>query len=200
MGDNGFAFGEHGLIDKRTAYEESMRVPLLARCPELFPGGRVVTDIVAGLDIMPTVLDVSGVKIPDVLDGRSMLPLLTGKRDPQWRKQLLYEYYWERNFPQTPTMHALRTDRYKYIHYYGIWDTDELYDMQEDPLETTNLIFNPERQGTIKDLNQRLFDELERTNGMKIPLYRDSGAQSNKRNANRGRSADFPDEMKVKKP
>jgi N-acetylglucosamine-6-sulfatase len=200
MGDNGFAFGEHGLIDKRTAYEESMRVPLLARCPELFPGGRVVTDMVAGLDIMPTVLDAAAVRTPDGLDGRSMLPLLTGKLDPQWRKQLLYEYYWERNFPQTPTMHALRTDRYKYIHYYGIWDTDELYDMQEDPLETTNLIFNPERQGTIKDLNQRLFDEMERTNGMKIPLYRDSGKQSNKRNANRGRSADFPDEMKVKKP
>ena len=56
MGDNGFAFGEHGLIDKRTAYEESMRVPLLARCPELFRGGRTVKQVVAGLDIMPTVL------------------------------------------------------------------------------------------------------------------------------------------------
>ena len=42
MGDNGFAFGEHGLIDKRTAYEESMRVPMLVRCPELFGGGRTV--------------------------------------------------------------------------------------------------------------------------------------------------------------
>jgi N-acetylglucosamine-6-sulfatase len=200
MGDNGFAFGEHGLIDKRTAYEESMRVPMLARCPEMFSGGRVITDMTAGLDIMPTVLDAAGVRIPEGLDGRSMLPLLTGKGDPQWRKQLLYEYYWERNFPQTPTMHALRTDRYKYIHYYGIWDTDELYDIQEDPLETNNLIFNPERKGTIQDLNQRLFDELEKTNGMKIPLYRDKGNQSNKRNASRGRSADFPDELKVKKP
>ena len=56
MGDNGFAFGEHGLIDKRTAYEESMRVPMLARCPELFSGGRTVNEVVAGIDIMPTVL------------------------------------------------------------------------------------------------------------------------------------------------
>lgn len=200
MGDNGFAFGEHGLIDKRTAYEESMRVPMLARCPELFGGGKVVNEVVAGLDIMPTVLDATGVSIPEGLDGRSMLPLLTGKGDPNWRKELLYEYYWERNFPQTPTMHSLRTDRYKYIHYYGIWDIDELYDLQEDPLETNNLIFNPERKQTIADLNKRLFDLMEANGAMKIPLFRDSGAQSNKRNANKERAADFPDELKVKKP
>jgi N-acetylglucosamine-6-sulfatase len=199
MGDNGFAFGEHGLIDKRTAYEESMRVPLLARCPEMFSRGRVVENMVAGLDIMPTVLDAAGVTAPPGLDGRSMLPLLRGQADPHWRTQLLYEYYWERNFPQTPTMHALRTDRYKYIHYYGIWDMDELYDLQEDPLETTNLIFNPERKGTIQEFNKRLFDEMERTDGMSIPLFRDAGNQNNKRNANKGRAADFPDEFKVKK-
>jgi N-acetylglucosamine-6-sulfatase len=200
MGDNGFAFGEHGLIDKRTAYEESMRVPMLARCPELFKGGETIETVVAGLDIMPTVLDAAGVNTPEGLDGRSMLPLLAGKTDPQWRKELLYEYYWERNFPQTPTMHALRTDRYKYIHYYGIWDLDELYDLQEDPLETNNLILNPERKGTIATLNKKLFDIMETTGGMKIPLYRDSGGQSNKRDATKGRSADFPDELKVKKP
>jgi N-acetylglucosamine-6-sulfatase len=198
MGDNGFAFGEHGLIDKRTAYEESMRVPMLARCPEMFSGGRVVNEMVAGLDIMPTVLDAAGVASPQDLDGRSMLPLVRGESDPQWRKDLLYEYYWERNYPQTPTMHALRTDRYKYIHYYGIWDTDELYDLQEDPLETSNLIFNPERQGTIRDLNKRLFDEMARTGGMSIPLFRDTGGQSNLRNAGKGRAADFPDELKSK--
>jgi len=129
-----------------------------------------------------------------------MLPLLLDQTDPNWRKQLLYEYYWERNFPQTPTMHALRTDQYKYIHYYGIWDTDELYDLQEDPLETTNLIFNPERKDTIRELNNRLFDEMERTQGMSIPLFRDRGNQNNKRNASKGRAADFPDEIKVKKP
>lgn len=127
-----------------------------------------------------------------------MLPLLTGKGDPQWRTDLLYEYYWERNFPQTPTLHALRTDRYKYVHYYGIWDLDELYDLQEDPLETTNLILNPERKATIQQLNKRLFDLMEANGGMEIPLRRDTAAQSNKRNSNKGRAADFPEEFKVK--
>ncbi|MFL6452310.1 MAG: sulfatase [Bryobacteraceae bacterium] len=200
MGDNGFAFGEHGLIDKRTAYEESMRVPMMARCPELFHGGTVVSEMVSGLDIMPTVLETAGVSIPNGIDGRSMLPLLSGKGDPEWRNELLYEYYWERNFPQTPTMHALRTDRYKYIHYYGIWDIDELYDLQEDPLETTNLISNPERQTTMKELNTRLFDLMEANGAMKIPLFRDRGPQFNKRNANKEHAADFPEELKVRKP
>jgi len=129
-----------------------------------------------------------------------MLPLLTGKGDPQWRKDLLYEYYWERNFPQTPTMHALRTDRYKYIHYYGIWDVDELYDLQEDPLETNNLIFNPERKATIQQMGKRLFDVMEETGGMDIPMRRNMGPQSNQRNPAKGRSADFPEELKTKKP
>jgi N-acetylglucosamine-6-sulfatase len=102
MGDNGFAFGEHGLIDKRTAYEESMRVPLLARCPELFPGGRVVKEVVANLDIMPTVLEALALRPPAGGDGRSWLPLVTGKGDLQWRRELLYEYYWERNFRRRP--------------------------------------------------------------------------------------------------
>ena len=64
MGDNGFAFGEHGLIDKRTAYEESMRVPMVMQCPELFPGGRAVDEVVANLDVAPTILAAAGLDAP----------------------------------------------------------------------------------------------------------------------------------------
>ena len=92
-----------------------------------------------------------------------------------------YEYYWERNFPQTPTVHAIRTDRYKYMHYHGIWDTDELYDLRNDPAEMKNLIDDPDHKESVKQLNQRLFDWLEKTDGMLIPLRRDSGSQMNKR-------------------
>lgn len=194
MGDNGFAFGEHGLIDKRTAYEESMRVPLLARCPELFPGGRTVPHVVANLDIMPTVLDAAGVPSPSALDGASFLPLLRGQEAP-WRKELLYEYYWERNFPQTPTIHALRGDRYKYIHCHGIWDIDELYDLQTDPLETNNLIFSVEHQPVIREMNQRLFTILRDTGGLQIPLYPDSDGQSNLRSPDRPGNAPFPPQL-----
>lgn len=191
MGDNGFAFGEHGLIDKRTAYEESMRVPMLARCPELFRGGQTVQQVVANLDIMPTVLEAAGVPNPAGGDGASFLPLLQGKT-VAWRDSLLYEYYWERNFPQTPTMHALRTDQYKYIRYHGIWDLDELYDIKEDPHELHNLIKSPAHQEIVRRMNQRLFEILENTDGMNMPLYRDKGGVNNLRNPNGPKAAPFP--------
>jgi N-acetylglucosamine-6-sulfatase len=197
MGDNGFAFGEHGLIDKRTAYEESMRVPMLARCPELFSGGRTVRDVVAGLDIMPTTLAAAGAPIPSGLDGQNWIPLVQGD-NRGWRKELLYEYYWERNFPQTPTMHAIRGDRYKFIRYQGIWDLDELYDLQEDPLEGRNLIFSEKHAAIIKEMREHLFDVLENTKGMNIPLQRDRGAQMNLRSPEKGKAAEFPDELKGK--
>lgn len=192
MGDNGFAFGEHGLIDKRTAYEESIRVPMLARCPQMFKGGLTVKDIVANVDIMPTVLAAANVPAPKGLDGANMLPLLQGTRPADWRTDLLYEYYWERNYPQTPTVHALRGDRYKFIRVQGVWDLDELYDIQEDPLESRNLIFSAAHAPIIKQMRDRLFDLLEETDGMNIPLQRDGGNQSNKRNPNADGAASFP--------
>jgi N-acetylglucosamine-6-sulfatase len=194
MGDNGFAFGEHGLIDKRTAYEESMRVPLLARCPELFAGGRTVTPMVANVDIMPSVLDACGASAPASLDGRSWLPLLKGG-PIEWRQELLYEYYWERNFPQTPTVHALRTDRYKFTRCHGVWDIDEFYDLAEDPLESNNLIFSAAHQPMIRDMRARMFALLQRTGGMSMPLYPDSGFTANLRHPDRSKAADFPPEL-----
>lgn len=197
MGDNGFAFGEHGLIDKRTAYEESMRVPLLARCPELFGGGKTVREVVANIDIAPTVLEAMGLAAPPDYDGRSWLPLVTG-RPVDWRKELLYEYYWERNYPQTPTMHALRGDRYKFIRYHGIWDIDELYDLAEDPLEMKNLIFSPEHQSIAQQMRRRLFEVLTETGGMQMPLWPDRGGSMNLRNPQGSGPAEFPPELRRK--
>lgn len=194
MGDNGFAFGEHGLIDKRTAYEESMRVPMLMQCPELFKGGTIVNGVVANIDIAPTVLDVAGLRSPAFFQGRSMVPLAQGKSS-QWRDTLLYEYYWERNFPHTPTIHALRGDKYKYIHYHGIWDIDELYDLHADPYELSNLIFSPSHAQVIREMKEKLFATMNDTGGMYIPLYPDRGGQQNLRRKKGASPADFPGQI-----
>ncbi|HAV65421.1 MAG TPA: acetylglucosamine-6-sulfatase, partial [Verrucomicrobiales bacterium] len=132
MSDNGFQFGDHGLIDKRVAYESSIRVPLLVHCPEIIRGGSRIPQVVASIDIAPTLVEAAGLRPPSGIDGRSFYPLLTGREIP-WRDYLLYEYFWEHNYPHTPTMHALRGDRYKYIRYHGLWDRDELYDLLADP-------------------------------------------------------------------
>lgn len=169
MGDNGFAFGEHGLIDKRQAYEESMRVPLLARCPALIKPGSNIKQMVLNVDIAPSILEMAGVKEPKQMQGKSFLPLIKGEQVP-WRDKFFYEYYWESNFPQTPTQFAIRTDQYKFIRSQGIWDIDQLYDIQKDPYEVNNLIRNPQFQGLTKKLNQDLFDWLQQTGGLLIPL------------------------------
>ncbi len=191
MGDNGFAFGEHGLIDKRTAYEESMRVPMLAHCPQLFKGGATAEQVVANIDITPTMLEAAGLQAPNYLAGKSFISVAQGKAAP-WRDGLLYEYYWERNFPQTPTLHALRGARYKYIHVHGLWDIDELYDLETDPLETTNLIFSEAHQSIVKQMNEQLFATLRQSEGMYIPLYPDRGGSNRLRRKGAAPQADFP--------
>ena len=192
MGDNGFCFGEHGLIDKRTAYEASMRVPFMAHCPSLFDGGQSIDQVVANIDVGPTILHAAGLETPPQMQGRSFLELMAGTED-NWREMLLYEYYWERNFPHTPTMHAIRTDRWKFIRYVGVWDTEELYDMKNDPLELHNLINAPQHQELIKELKDRLFTELEQTGGMQVPLYRDRGNSQNLRLKSRDQANEFPE-------
>jgi N-acetylglucosamine-6-sulfatase len=194
MGDNGFAFGEHGLIDKRTAYEESMRVPLLMHCPQLFRAGTKVDEVVANIDVAPTLLEVAGLRAPDTMAGESALPLARGERIA-WRNALLYEYYWERNFPHTPTLHAIRGDRYKYIRYQGVWDIDELFDLQADPLEANNLIFSPGHEGIVEKLNRQLFEMLEATDGMSMPLSPDAGNMQRLRRADKAKAAEFPPQL-----
>jgi N-acetylglucosamine-6-sulfatase len=171
MSDNGFSLGEHGLIDKRHAYEESIRVPMLAWAPGLIAPGAKVVELVRNIDVAPTILDLAGVPRPGDMDGRSVLAALQGRPGLQ-PAELLYEYYWEHAFPHTPTVFALRGERYKYIYYHGIWDIDELYDLRTDSLEQHNLVKVPEYQERIRAMRGRLFDQLQETGGMEIPLRR----------------------------
>ncbi|MHB1179825.1 MAG: sulfatase/phosphatase domain-containing protein [Daejeonella sp.] len=167
--DNGFSFGEHGLIDKRDAYEESMRIPLLARCPALIKSNTKIKQMVLNIDIAPTILEMAGIKKPGQMQGTSFMPLLKGE-PVQWRDRFFYEYYWEDAFPQTPTQFAVRTDQYKFIRSQGIWDIDQLFDLKKDPYEVNNLIRSPQHQEIAGELNKELWDWLEKTNGLQIPL------------------------------
>jgi len=84
---------------------------------------------------------------PDNLDGESFFPLLKGEYIP-WKEYIFYEYFWEWNFPHTPTTFGVRTDKYKYITYHGVWEIDELYDILNDPYEMNNLAaLNPSEYG-----------------------------------------------------
>jgi N-acetylglucosamine-6-sulfatase len=201
MGDNGFMFGEHGLIDKRVAYETSIRVPMLMQCRDLFPGGTVVEKVVANIDIAPTVMEAMGLRAPPHMDGQSFIALAQGKEVP-WRDYFLYVYYWEKNFPQSPTVFSIRGDRYKYITYYGLWDADELYDLQEDPQESKNLLYDPQHRSIAQGLENRMYEMMEEMGGMSIPLNQPRGNSQNTRLSTRfgEEAADFPEALVVEEP
>ena len=201
MGDNGFLFGEHGLIDKLVAYEPSMRVPMLVQCPALIRPGTVLDQMVANIDVGPTIMEAMGLETPPHMDGRSFLPLLRGE-DVSWRDQFLYVYYWEKNFPQTPTTFAIRTPSHKYITYYGLWDADELYDLEADPEESTNLISDPAQQGMAKNLENKLYGLMGELGGMDIPLNQPKGGFNNRRLRSRGggNAAPFSSPLVVEEP
>lgn len=180
MSDNGFLLGEHGLIDKRHAYEESMRVPMVVYAPGLVAPGSKVTQVVRNIDIAPTLLELAGAPPASTMDGRSVLAALRGE-PVKWEGEMVYEYYWEYAFPQTPTTLALRGDRYKFIYYPGVWDTQELYDLQADPKERTNLIDVPEHQERVRTMRGRLWDLLEASGAMSTPLRRGTGQQNQRK-------------------
>lgn len=140
--DNGFLAGEHGLIDKRNAYEPSVRVPLIVSAPGLVPAGKTNTARIRNIDFAPTFLDVAGVPAAPQFEGKSALPVMSGEMKlADWKPgDFIYEYYWEWNFPMTPTTFAIERDRLKYIQYHGVYDLEELYDLDKDPDEMANLI------------------------------------------------------------
>ncbi len=141
-GDNGYFWGEHRLVDKRWPYEESIRVPWIVRYPGVIPDpGRRAGQMVANIDLGPTLLEAAGVEVPESMDGQSFLPVLRSP-DAPGRKAWLYEYF--QDFPyNVPGLQAVRTDTHMYIEYEGR-RPPELFDLVKDPRQKQNLIGTPE--------------------------------------------------------
>lgn len=139
--DNGYYLGEHGLSDKRSAYEESMRVPLLIRLPDNNAQRGVVNkhSMVLNIDYAPTILDLAGAKPLPKPDGRSLRPLLNGESPANWRESFRYEYFKELEYA-SPDVVAFRTTTHKLITYPGHDDWTEVFDLVADPYETQNLV------------------------------------------------------------
>ena len=160
IGDNGYFYGEHGLSqERRLAYEESIRLPLLVRYPPRVKAGTEPTGMALTTDLAPTLVELAGAPaLPDI-DGRSLLPLFS-RTPANWRSSFLVEYTTDRVFPRTVNMgyDAVRTERYKFIRYRDLAGMNELYDLQQDPFELTNLIGSPAAAG----LRQQMEAELGR--------------------------------------
>ena len=151
--DNGYFMGEHTYKDKRLAYENSIRVPMIIRYPKLISQNSDVSEQCLNIDIAPTILDLAGIDKPDYMQGESMLNLISKGKDKNWRKSILFEYYVDDAWPYAgPDQLAVRTNNFKLVDNFIDNDIDELYDLKNDPGEMINLINNEDYDKIEKEL------------------------------------------------
>lgn len=160
MGDNGLLEGEHGMVDKRTAHDPSLRIPLIVRSPLLTKQPKTIEKQVLTVDVASSMLELCGAPPPPETHGKSWVNLVRNG-DAAWRTGWFYHYNYEKQFPYTPNVRAVRTDGWKYIHYpHGDGTPDrhqaELYDLNNDPGETKNLINDPKLAPKITELKAEL--------------------------------------------
>jgi arylsulfatase A-like enzyme len=163
--DHGYFYGEHCLsVERRLAYEEAIRIPLVVRYPPLIKADTTLDSFVLSIDLAPTLLAAAGAPLPKNLHGRSLLPLLRGEAW-QPRTSFLIEHFSDNVFSRVRNLgyQAVRTDRWKYIHYLDLPDADELYDLSADPYELHNLIHEAAAAKTLIDLRQELTRLLAQT-------------------------------------
>lgn len=187
--DNGLLNGEHGMVDKRTMHEPSIRIPLIVRFPGLTPSDKpvVVKKQVLTLDIAPSILELCDAPPLENIHGQSFAGLVQGDTS-DWRSAWYYEYNYEKQFPYTPNVRGIRTDEWKYIHYPpGDGGADkhmaELYNIEADPDERNNLIDDPKYAAKAMELKNEL-----------SKLIRDAGAVPDEMPLDEGIKAELPEE------
>jgi N-acetylglucosamine-6-sulfatase len=163
--DHGYWYGEHGLSEeRRLAYEEAIRIPLLIRYPKTIKPGTKADQMVLSIDLAPTLLELAGIIPDDSLQGMSLAPIMNNTVT-EWRDAYLIEYYSDTVFERIFKMgyKAVRTERYKYIHYLDLKGMDELYDLQQDPYELKNIINDPKAETALADMKKLLNEHLVKT-------------------------------------
>lgn len=154
--DNGYALGDRGLADKWFAYEEDMRVPLIIVDPRLPAArrGTKVQSMALNVDVAPTMLDLAGVAVPSSMQGRSLKPLLAGEKPADWRSEFFYEHHAVPG--RIPPVEAVRTGRWKYIRWIKADPVvEELYDLQNDPLEEKNVVADAANAALLKEMREK---------------------------------------------
>lgn len=165
--DQGFWMGENGWFDKRFMYEESFKTPLLMQLPGTIQQGTKIDAMVQNLDFAPTFLDLTGFSnLSTDMQGESFVGLLNGTiKEEDFRDVVYYHYYDYPAFHMVKKHYGIRTKRYKLIHFYDDIDTWELYDLEKDPKEKTNLIMDSEYANILNEMHIKL-DSVKRHYGV----------------------------------
>jgi N-acetylglucosamine-6-sulfatase len=155
--DNGYFLGEQRRGDKRLAYEESIRIPFCVRYPKSIQAGTRIDAFGMNIDIAPTFFELAGIRPLKQFQGRSLAPLFAGKTPADWREYVFYEYFQERYAPGIPTIFAVRTKDWKFIHHPDLKDEiDELYHLSVDPHEMKNLSLDSQYGLKLEEMRKLL--------------------------------------------
>jgi len=157
--DQGLQLGEHGLWKKRCFYEQNVCVPFIISCPDLLPSGKVIDEPVEMVDFLPTLMDLSGLDVPDTISGRSLVPLMRGDVK-QWKPACFSEIdhsssMYEELRKETGRRVMVRTKEWKMVYFMDERVSDKdgaLYNLENDPDEKMNLYGKPEYSHIIKRL------------------------------------------------
>lgn len=141
-------------------YDNSLRVPMVIRWPNKIAPETVITQSATSLDLFPTLAKLVGYRSQEQLEGRSLLPLLTGQVPDDWNNDVYAEY--DMIHYAQASLRCYRTPHYKLIRDFHNTDRDEFYDLQQDPGETKNLIrdSDPAIQNEIQRLDRKLQAQL----------------------------------------
>ncbi len=163
IGDNGYFHAERGLADKWYPYEESIRVPLILRDPrqDSAERGAVFEQMALNIDLAPTIVAAAGLPVPERMQGRDLAPLYLEAEPPAWRNEFFYEHPTITRRERIPTSLAVVRRDWKYV-LWPEWDYEQLFDLQADPTEKTNLVDDPEYAGKLEELRRRLQHWQER--------------------------------------
>lgn len=153
--DNGYHKGNRGFAGKWSHYEESIGVPMIIMDPRVSrrQQGKKTDALALNLDLPSTFLDWAGVPVPERYQGRSLAPIVSGKKPKDWRKETFHEHFAVRN--RIPAYEGIRTERYKYARYFDHGNHEFLHDLKKDPSELVNLAGNPKFKKVLQDLRKR---------------------------------------------
>ena len=154
--DQGFFLGDHGWYDKRFMYEESLKMPFIARWPGVVRPGQTQDAIVINTDFAPTFMEMAGLKVPADMQGRSLLPLFRGRTPRAWRESMYYRYYHDPGHHNTRAHYGVRTETHKLIHF---WKKDqwECYDLRRGPEELQNIYNDPKAAKIVARLKREMY-------------------------------------------
>ena len=173
ISDQGYFRGEHRLGDKRAAYEESIRIPFMIRYPALQSSASVISKIALNLDLAPTILDIAGLEIPNSMQGKSLLPFISGQSPSDWRTAFFFSYNHDPEFPTAnvrPYLAIRHEDGSKLVNYAEDSSWNELYetDTADDPYEISNQYSSSEHSSIRENLESLLAEKSTELGFLKI--------------------------------